>query len=383
MTTGNAVLDLLLNRAQTNGVSDIHLAAGHRPLMRFEGRLEALDHPALDDAAVRGVRDTLLDTGGERGDALGDASDMDFARTLNDGERYRVNAYETLNGAALAIRRLPTAPPPLETLPAPEVVRGLGERESGLILVTGPTGSGKSTTLAALIDRINTTRRQHIITIEDPIEYVHPHKESLINQREVGRHTASFHAALRGALREDPDVVLVGEMRDLETISLALTAAETGQLVLASMHTPTAPQAIDRILDVFPGHEKELIRSMLSTALTAVVTQRLLPASRGGRAAAMEVMLGTSAVRNQIREGKIPQLHQSMELGQQAGMRTMSQAIQALADEGHIDGDTAAQWTAAFDATRQQESQPSNAGAGDGDGPTTAGRRRGRVSRSF
>ncbi|SDF75672.1 pilus retraction ATPase PilT [Limimonas halophila] len=380
MSTGNNVLDLLLERARTSGVSDIHIAAGHRPLMRLEGRLEPMDHPALDESAVRGVRESLLAAGS--GNVLGEDTDMDFARTLNDGERYRINAYQTLNGSALAIRRLPTAPPPLEDLPAPAVVRDLGERESGLILVTGPTGSGKSTTLAALIDRINTSRRQHIITIEDPIEYVHPHKESLINQREVGRHTASFHTALRGALREDPDVVLVGEMRDLETISLALTAAETGQLVLASMHTPTAPQAIDRILDVFPGQEKELIRSMLSTALTAVVTQRLLPAQGGGRAAAMEVMLGTSAVRNQIREGKIPQLHQSMELGQQAGMRTMSQAIQALADTNYIDGQTASDWSAAFDGTRGQDGQATKPQS-DAANAEPASRRRGSVSRSF
>lgn len=380
MTTGNPVLDDLLARARSHGVSDLHITAGHRPLMRLQGRLEPVDGPMLDEDAVQAVRDSLLAAG--TGEALGEANDLDFARTLNDGERYRVNAYQTLNGSALAIRRLPTEPPPLENLPAPEVVRDLGARESGLILVTGPTGSGKSTTLAALIDRINATRRQHVITIEDPIEYVHAHKECLINQREVGRHTDSFHAALRGALREDPDVVLVGEMRDLETISLALTAAETGQLVLASMHTPTAPQAIDRILDVFPGQEKELIRSMLSTALTAVVTQRLLPGRDGGRVAAMEVMLGTSAVRNQIREGKIPQLHQSMELGHQAGMRTMSQAVQTLVDNAYIDTATAEQWTAAFDNSGQQDQQR-QAGSSTQAEPEPPGRRRGRVSRSF
>jgi len=346
------LLDALLAGAKKAGASDIHLSAGHPPMMRVRGELRAVDTPPLSEAALRDILAALLAAGESPEDGAESAEDLDFARTLGPGDRYRINAYRTQMGTALAIRRLPAAPPPLEHLPAPESVRALAARENGLILLTGPTGSGKSTTMAALVDRVNETRRHHVITIEDPIEYLHANKTCLISQREVGRHTRSFHTALRAALREDPDIILVGEMRDLETISLALTAAETGQLVIASMHAPTAPQAVDRILDVFPGNEKELVRAMLATGLTAVITQRLLPRVDGGRAAAMEVMLGTAPVRNQIREGKIPQLAQTIELGRSAGMQTMAQSIAQLQQDGYVSAEVAAHWRAQFQPQR-------------------------------
>ena len=336
MTAFDTALSSILNSARAHGASDIHIAAGRPPTLRIDGALRALDTAAWDPAQVDAARNQLL-ASGDAPEALDpDACDLDFACTLATGERLRVNGYRTLHGPALAIRRVGGEPPELESLPAPPAVAELAKRQSGLVLVTGATSSGKSTTLAALIQRINTTRPAHVVTIEDPVEYVHPSRTALINQREVGHHTASFHTGLRAALREDPDVILVGEMRDLETISLALTAAETGQLVLATVHAPNAAQVIDRIIDVFPGQEQGLVRTMLSTCLVAVVSQRLLPGAEGGRVPAMEIMLGTTAVRNQIREGKVPQLSQTIELGRRVGMQTMNQAIRDLAAAGRI-----------------------------------------------
>lgn len=342
----DTVLRSLLETARAHAASDLHMTTGHPPILRITGNLRTLDTAPLTRDQVIAARDRLLALDPE-GASVTPTHDMDFARTLDSGERLRINVFETLQGPAMALRRIVATPPVLEALPVPASVAELAGRRSGLILVTGATGSGKSTTLAALIDRINTTRAAHILTIEDPVEYVHPNKKCLINQREVGQHTESFNSGLRAALREDPDIILVGEMRDLETISLALTAAETGQLVLATLHAPTAAQAVDRVVDVFPGNEKEMVRTMLSTSLVGVVSQILLPGASGGRVAAMEVMMGTAAVRNQIREGKIAQLSQTIELGRRVGMQTMLQSIQDLETEGHITAETRAAWAAA------------------------------------
>ena len=256
--------------------------------------------------------------------------ELDFAISFSDDMRFRVNAFNTLNGAAAVLRTIPNDILSLDQLAAPDILKKLCSLHKGLVLVTGPTGSGKSTTLAAMINHINENESKHIITIEDPVEFVHKSKKSLINQREVGRNTLSFAKALRSALREDPDVILVGELRDIETIQLALTAAETGHLVMGTLHTNSAPKTIDRIIDVFPGDDKEMVRAMLSVSLEAVITQTLLKRKEGGRVAAHEIMLGTNAVRNLIREGKVPQLYSLIQMGSKIGMRTMKDSIYDL-----------------------------------------------------
>jgi twitching motility protein PilT len=267
--------------------------------------------------------------------------EIDFAISFGEDMRFRVNAFNTLNGPAAVLRTIPNQIQPLESLGAPEILKKLCDLHKGLILVTGPTGSGKSTTLAAMVDFINANQGKHIITIEDPVEFVHSSKKSLINQREVGKNTKSFAKALRSALREDPDVILVGELRDIETIQLALTAAETGHLVMGTLHTNSAPKTIDRIIDVFPANDKEMVRAMLSVSLEAVITQALLKRKEGGRVAAHEIMLGTPAVRNLIREGKVPQLYSLMQIGSKIGMRTMKESIFELLNQGIITEQTA------------------------------------------
>ena len=370
----------LLAFSAKQGASDLHLSAGLPPMIRVDGDVRRINLPPMEHKEVHGlIYDIMNDK--QRKD-YEEFLETDFSFEVPGVARFRVNAFNQNRGAGAVFRTIPSKVLTMEDLGMGQVFKDVSSVPRGLVLVTGPTGNGKSTTLAATLQFLNETQSYNIITIEDPIEFIFTSKKSCIIQREVGVDTDTFATALRSVARQDPDVIFIGEMRDLETISLALTAAETGQLVLASMHTPTAPQAIDRILDVFPGQEKELIRSMLSTALTAVVTQRLLPGRDGGRVAAMEVMLGTSAVRNQIREGKIPQLHQSMELGHQAGMRTMSQAVQTLVDNAYIDTATAEQWTAAFDNSGQQDQQR-QAGSSTQAEPEPPGRRRGRVSRSF
>jgi len=253
---------------------------------------------------------------------------LDFAIAFGDAGRFRVNAFLQSRGESIVFRTIPTVIPSLEELGMPKIVEDLTKKEKGLILVTGPTGCGKSTTLAAMIDLINRKEKCHILTVEDPIEFVHNSKNCLINQRELGHHTHSFANALRSALREDPDVILVGEMRDLETISLALTAAETGHLVFGTLHTSSAPKTVDRIIDVFPPEQQEQVRSMFSESLQAVLTQQLVKRKDGkGRIAALEIMIGTSAVRNLIRENKIAQIPSSIQTGRQYGMQTMDQAL--------------------------------------------------------
>jgi twitching motility protein PilT len=331
-----------LRQALALGASDLHLSAGLTPMVRVHGELRALDvqAPACSDAQIRQVIEQIMPPA--RWAVFADALEDDFAIEWADGGRFRVNAFHHQRGAGLVMRAIAQQVPQLADLQAPELLSSLALKSSGLILVTGPTGCGKSTLLAALLDHANRNLRGHLLTIEDPIEFVHTPQQCAVNQREVGLHTRSFEAALRSALREDPDVILIGEMRDLATIRLALTAAETGHLVLASLHTTSAPKAVDRIVDVFPAEEKDMVRTMLSESLLAVVAQTLCPREDGqGRIAAHEVMVGTPAVRNLIREGKVAQLYSALQTGGQAGMQTLDQSLQALAKKTLISMATA------------------------------------------
>ncbi len=314
--------------------SDLHLSAGVPPLIRVDGDVRRLNIPALDHKAVHSlVYDIMND---RQRKEYEEKLESDFSFEVPGLARFRVNAFVQNRGAAAVFRTIPSDVLSLDDLNAPEVFRSISDNPRGLVLVTGPTGSGKSTTLAAMIDYINTTKNHHILTIEDPIEFVHQNKLSLINQREVHRDTHSFSNALRSALREDPDVILVGELRDLETIRLAMTAAETGHLVFGTLHTTSAPKTIDRIIDVFPGEEKAMVRSMLSESLRAVISQTLLKKNGGGRVAAHEIMLGVPAIRNLIREDKIAQMYSVIQTGASHGMQTMDQCLINLVSRGVI-----------------------------------------------
>src|SRR5574343_1038896 len=325
------MLESLLIIARDLGASDIHLSAGMPPMIRVTGELRTIDVTPLGNAQVRGMIDSVLPETLRRVFAEGAACDFAFAAGDPALGRYRANAYRQQRGVALALRPIPIVVPTLESIQAPPLLRSLAELGQGLVLVVGATGSGKSTTLAAMTEHINSTVAKHVLTIEDPVEFVYEPQRSLITQREVGRDTPSFADALKAALREDPDVILLGEMRDLETIRLALTAAETGHLVLATLHTATAAQAVERIVDVFPGEERALARTLLADVLRAVVAQELLPRKDGqGRIAAQEVLIGTPAVRNLIREQKTAQLVSVMQTGQQFGMQTMAQSQEQL-----------------------------------------------------
>ena len=331
------MLEPLLLLASELNASDIHLSAGMPPMLRINGAMQALDQPVLGNAQVRGMIDSVLPETQRRLFGEGAACDFAFASATAGLGRYRANAYRQQRGVALALRPIPEIVPTLDAIGAPAILKQLADTDHGLVLVVGPTGSGKSTTLAAMTDHINQTAPKHILTIEDPVEFVYEPKQCLVTQREVGRDTPSFADALKGALREDPDVILLGEMRDLETIRLALTAAETGHMVLATLHTATAPQAIERIVDVFPGEERDLARTLLADVLRAVVAQQLLPRSDGkGRVAAHEILVGTPAVRNLIRESKTAQLVSVMQTGQQQGMQTMAQSLEKLVQQGQM-----------------------------------------------
>ena len=325
----------LLREAADKGASDLHLSAGEPPLLRVHGDLVRIDHPAVTPEQVTELVNSIM-SDAQR--ATFEAEhEVDFACELEGKGRFRVNVFVHSRGPGAVLRTIPTKIPALDTLHMPPVLKELCTRERGLVLVTGPTGSGKSTTLAAMVDVINQTWDAHILTIEDPIEFVHPPKRCLVNQREVGPHTNSFSNALRSALREDPDVILIGEMRDLETISLALTAAETGHLVFGTLHTSSAPKTIDRIIDVFPAGQQGQIRTMLSESLEAVVAQSLLKKKGGGRVAACEVLIGTPAVRNLIREGKLHQITSMMQTGQRLGMQTLDMGLADLVKRGLIE----------------------------------------------
>ncbi|GAP75336.1 MULTISPECIES: type IV pilus twitching motility protein PilT [Pseudoalteromonas] len=314
--------------------SDLHLSAGVSPMIRVDGDVRRINIPVLEAKEVSGlVYDIMND---KQRKEYEENLEVDFSFEVPDLARFRVNAFNSNRGPAAVFRTIPNEVLTLDDLGAPEIFKTISENPRGLVLVTGPTGSGKSTTLAAMIDYINKSRHDHILTIEDPIEFVHQNKLSLINQREVHRDTHSFNNALRSALREDPDVILVGELRDLETIRLAMTAAETGHLVFGTLHTTSAPKTIDRIIDVFPGEEKDMVRSMLSESLRAVISQTLLKKVSGGRIAAHEIMIGIPAIRNLIREDKIAQMYSSIQTGAAHGMQTMDQCLQNLLNRGLI-----------------------------------------------
>lgn len=326
----------LLNLSVKSGASDLHLAPETPPMLRIDGELLAIENsPALNAETTKSLIYSVMTDNQKK--EFETNFELDFAHEIKNVSRFRINAFNETNGVAAVFRNIPEAIPTLDSLAMPEVFKRLLDLPNGIILVTGPTGSGKSTTLAAMVDYINTYQASHIITIEDPIEFTHHNKKCLINQRQVGRDTKSFNAALRSALREDPDVILVGEMRDLETIRLALTAAETGHLVLATLHTSSAPRTVNRIVDVFPAGEKDIIRNMLSESLQAVICQTLLKKVGGGRVSAFEIMLGTSAIRNLIREDKIPQMYSVIQTGAEFGMCTLDQYIQSLMKNQAID----------------------------------------------
>jgi twitching motility protein PilT len=325
----------LLHFVVKQGASDLHLAAGEIPAVRIDGEIRRLDKEVLGEDDARRLAYALMNA--KQRAWFENELEIDFSVGVEGLARFRVNAFTQSRGVGMVLRRVPTEISGLDALGAPAVFRDLAQMSKGLVLVAGPTGSGKSTTLAAVIDHINRTRNRHIITVEDPIEFVHTPRRCVINQREVGAHTKSFTAALRSALREDPDVILVGEMRDLETMSLALTAAETGHLVLATLHTNSCADTVSRIVDAFPPGQQNQIRTMLAASLEAVVTQALVRrAGSRGRVAAFEVMRVTNGIRNLIRENKLHQIPSAIQAGGKAGMRTMADALGDLVERGLV-----------------------------------------------
>jgi len=329
-----ASVQRLLRFAIEQGASDLHLSSGDSPMLRISGDLVRVDLPALSPEEAHQLIFHVMNDVQRR--TFQEHQEVDFAYALDENVRFRVNAFVQNRGEGAVFRLIPNKIPRLEDLGLPPVLKTLSDAEKGLVLVTGPTGSGKSTTLAAMINYINGRLAGHILTLEDPIEFVHPPRRCLVSQREVGSQTKSFTAALRSALREDPDVILVGELRDLETTQLALTAAETGHLVFATLHTASAPKTIDRIIDIFPTEQQSQVRVMLSESLLGVVAQMLLKKRGGGRIGAVEVLIGTAAVKNLIREGKTHQVLSTMQVGQKVGMQTMEASLAALVTQGLV-----------------------------------------------
>jgi twitching motility protein PilT len=344
----------LLLFTQKNKGSDLHLTSNSPPTIRIHGDMMPMKLPPLSADEIKNLIYSIM-TEQQRADYERDF-ELDFSISFSNNMRFRVNAFNTINGPAAVFRDIPTKILTLDELGAPEILKKLTKLHKGLILVTGPTGSGKSTTLAAMIDLINSEQPRHILTVEDPVEFVHQSKQSIVNQREVGASTKSFARALKSALREDPDIILVGEMRDLETIQLAITAAETGHLVMGTLHTNSAPKTIDRIIDVFPADNQEMIRAMLSESLQAVITQTLLKKSDGtGRVAAHEILLATAAIRNLIREAKTPQIASLMQIGSRLGMCTMKDAVYKLVEQGLISREDAKAAIAAAGTEEEKE----------------------------
>ncbi|KTD65820.1 transporter [Legionella santicrucis] len=329
----------LLAFSVKNKSSDLHLSAGLPPMIRVDGDLRKINLPPLEHKEVlKIIYDVMND---RQRKEFEEFLETDFSFEIVNLSRFRVNVFNQARGAAAVFRTIPSLILGMSDLGLPSIFEEMANYPKGLVLVTGPTGSGKSTTLAAMIDYINSTRYDHILTVEDPIEFLHQSKKCLLNQREVHRDTLSFNAALRSALREDPDVILVGELRDLETIRLAMTAAETGHLVFGTLHTNSATKTINRIIDVFPAEEKAMVRSMLSESLQAVIAQTLLKKNGGGRVAALEIMICTGAIRNLIREDKIAQMYSSIQTGQAKGMQTLDQHLTELVNKNIISRNTA------------------------------------------
>ncbi|WP_339462509.1 type IV pilus twitching motility protein PilT [Pseudomonas sp. EA_105y_Pfl2_R69] len=329
----------LLAFSAKQGASDLHLSAGLPPMIRVDGDVRRINLPALDHKQVHAlIYDIMNDK--QRKD-FEEFLETDFSFEVPGVARFRVNAFNQNRGSGAVFRTIPSKVLSMEDLGMGEIFRKISDVPRGLVLVTGPTGSGKSTTLAAMLDYINSNKYHHILTVEDPIEFVHESKKCLINQREVHRDTLGFSEALRSALREDPDIILVGEMRDLETIRLALTAAETGHLVFGTLHTTSAAKTIDRVVDVFPAEEKSMVRSMLSESLQSVISQTLLKKIGGGRVAAHEIMIGTPAIRNLIREDKVAQMYSAIQTGGSLGMQTLDSCLKGLVAKGIVSRESA------------------------------------------
>ena len=356
----------LLAFVMQNKASDLHLSAGNQPIVRVNGQMKRVKTQDLSSEDIRSMLYSVM-TEDQRA-AYEKEMDLDFAISFGEKARFRVNAFNTRLGTAAVFRTIPSDIPTMEDLNLPKVVRRMATLEKGIVLITGGTGSGKSTTLAAMINYINMHEQKHVLTIEDPVEFFHTSQKSLINHREVGEDTKDFKTALKSALREDPDVILVGEMRDHETISLALTAAETGHLVFGTLHANSAHKTIDRLIDVFPGSEKDMIRAMLASSLQGVIAQTLVRRADGqGRAGVFEILVGTGAVRNLIRENQIPQLFSMMQTGSRYGMQTMEDAIEGLLNSGIIDKTEARRVLAiANDADDTQEEGEVSASLGGG-----------------
>jgi twitching motility protein PilT len=330
----------LLAFVMQNNASDLHLSPNNPPIVRVNGSLKRLKADNLTSDSIRSLLYSIMTD--EQRSEYEKNLETDFAVAFGEKSRFRVNIFTGRHGVSAVLRTIPTVIPTLEQLELPPVIRRFAELKKGVVLITGPTGSGKTTTLGAIINHINETMSKHILTIEDPVEFFHTSKKSLINHRELGNDTHSFAKALKSALREDPDVILVGEMRDYETISLALTAAETGHLVFGTLHSNSASKTIDRIIDVFPSNDKEMIRAMLAGSVQGIVSQVLLPRAEGkGRVGAYEILVGTNAVKNLIRENQVPQLYSMMQTGARYGMITMEDSVKALLEQGIIDAETA------------------------------------------
>ncbi|MBE9515546.1 MAG: type IV pilus twitching motility protein PilT [Proteobacteria bacterium] len=355
----------LLAFAFKQSASDIHLSAGLPPLIRVDGEIKRINVDPLDDRTVHNMVYDIMNDKQQKD--FEEFLECDFSFELPNIARFRVNAFNQNRGPGAVFRIIPSKILSLEQLNAPMIFKQICDQARGIVLVTGPTGSGKSTTLAAMMNHVNETKHEHILTIEDPIEFVHTSKNCLVNQREVHRDTLGFDNALRSALRQDPDIILVGEMRDLETISLALSAAETGHLVFGTLHTSSAAKTVDRIIDVFPGSEKDMVRAMLSESIRAVISQTLLKKVGGGRIASHEIMIGTPAIRNLIREGKIAQMYSAIQTGQKEGMQTLDQNLQGLVQARQVTVDEARKKAANKDNFMGGES------GGGGGGPAKFG----------
>ena len=335
-----AQIDAFFKLMNDEGASDLHMMAGQQPVLRIRGDMERVKFKVLENEMLKSMLYEICPE--DKIKIFEETGDMDFAYEIPGLARYRCNFFQQKYGIGAVFREIPSEILTCEQLGLPKVVSRLSSLPKGLVLITGPTGSGKSTTLAAVIDECNKNRKDHIITVEDPIEFVHRSQNCIVNHREVGTHTRSFSAALRGALREDPDIILVGEMRDLETIALAMEASMTGHLVFGTLHTSSAAKSIDRIIDVFPAEEKEMVRAMLSESLQAVISQNLLKTKDGaGRVAAHEIMLATPAVRNLIREAKVAQMYSAIQTGSNVGMQTLDQCLSDLVRRGTISAEAA------------------------------------------